>query len=97
MLADKDIDAVWRALRRVAARVVIVPPKSARAFPARDLARQLCDRDATLACEVADDFPSALRLAAHHNDPILVTGSLFLVGEALAHLQGGARFEASAQ
>jgi dihydrofolate synthase/folylpolyglutamate synthase len=97
MLADKDIDAVWRALRRVAARVVIVAPKSARAFPARDLARQLCDRDATLACEVADDFPSALRLAAHHNDPILVTGSLFLVGEALAHLQGGARFEASAQ
>jgi folylpolyglutamate synthase/dihydropteroate synthase len=48
-------------------------------------------------CEVALDLGEALASAARNDLPILVTGSLFLVGEALAHLRGENEFEPSAQ
>ena len=39
-----------------------------------------------LAHETQPDFPSALNAALQHSERVLVAGSLFLVGEALAHL-----------
>jgi hypothetical protein len=46
---------------------------------------------------VAGEIGSALRAAEQYDDPILITGSLFLVGEALAYFEGGGSFEPSTQ
>jgi dihydrofolate synthase/folylpolyglutamate synthase len=43
------------------------------------------------------DLPAALRIAESMGRRVLITGSLFLVGEALAHFQMGGAVEVSAQ
>ena len=89
MLRDKDIPAVGRALAPLAARFLTVPTRSPRAASPEEL------RDALVL--VVPDGPgvrSAARLvdaldaARQFPEPILVTGSFFLVGEALARLTG---------
>jgi dihydrofolate synthase/folylpolyglutamate synthase len=99
VLADKDVDGLWRALAPVASHVFVVAPKSARALAPHDLARHLQTHPSAIPipCDVAEDFAAALAGALLKEAPILVTGSLFLVGEALAHLRGEAAFESSAQ
>ncbi len=85
IMADKDIRAVCRPLLDIAARVICVPVRNPRALPAAALAEVV--RDLTEApCSIADDICSGLPEAARHPERTLVAGSLFLVGEALAHL-----------
>jgi dihydrofolate synthase/folylpolyglutamate synthase len=97
VLADKDVDGVWRALAPIAGHVYAVAPKSARALAADVVAPRLQAETPAIPCEVALDLGEAVASAARNDLPILVTGSLFLVGEALAHLRGENEFEPSAQ
>ena len=83
-LREKDLRQMLCVLSKIAKRFYIVPVQSGRAAAT--------DEIQTL---VPEDVPSsrfssvahALELAQETNETILVTGSLFLVGEALALLQ----------
>ena len=79
ILADKDVDAMLRILRRVGARFVATRSSSPRALPADDLAevaRRHFDQ-----VEVVDDPVAAVARAHELGEPVLVTGSLYLLGD----------------
>jgi dihydrofolate synthase / folylpolyglutamate synthase len=79
ILADKDVDAMLRILRRVGARFVATRSSSPRALPAHDLAevaRRHFER-----VEVVDDPVAAVARAHELGEPVLVTGSLYLLGD----------------
>ena len=86
IMADKDVDGVIRALSRAtllrAARVICTAPAGGRALPAEDLAarwRVLAGR----AAEAVAEPPAALDAAlSSGSGPVIVAGSLYLVGAA---------------
>jgi len=77
-LRDKDAPAMVRALAPVAARVVAVGLPTPRARPAADLAALWSRR---VPAETASGFADAWMRV--RNGPVLVTGSLYLAGDAL--------------
>jgi dihydrofolate synthase/folylpolyglutamate synthase len=82
ILSDKDADAMLAGLAQVGSRFVACRSSNARALPAGELARRArawFDR-----VESRDDPLDALRLAHELGEPVLVTGSLYL----LADLEG---------
>ena len=79
VLADKDADGILRELRRVGTRLVATAPASARALPAADLA-ELARRYFDVV-EVVDDPAGAVARAHELGEPVLVTGSLYLLGD----------------
>ena len=89
MMRDKDIAAVCRALAPLAARAVAVPVRNPRAVPPGEIRDALAlvapGVETHLAVSLADAFDYARSYPA---EVILVTGSFFLVGEALALLTG---------
>ena len=79
ILADKDADGLLRELSRVGSRLVATTSSSVRALPADDLAavaRRHFDH-----VESVDDPASALARAHELGEPVLVTGSLYLLGD----------------
>lgn len=83
LLADKDSAGIIRELATIGREFVTVPVRSQRGVDPEGLANQV--REAGVDCvTAADSLQSALEQCS---TPILVTGSLFLVGEALAILQ----------
>lgn len=94
-LADKDIVGIAQTLAPLAEEIFCVRVKNPRAADPAALVRALHRRVAlTRDQNVTDagDFPTAWELAktaaAKRADPlVVVTGSLFLCGEALAHLK----------
>ena len=79
ILADKDVDAMLATLRRAGRRFVATRSSSARALPAADLAdlaRAHFDH-----VEVVDDPVAAVARAHELGEPVLVTGSLYLLGD----------------
>jgi dihydrofolate synthase/folylpolyglutamate synthase len=79
ILADKDADAMLRILRRSGTRFVATTSSSARALPAADLA-ELARAHFDHVEAVAD--PRAAVARAHElGEPVLVTGSLYLLGD----------------
>jgi dihydrofolate synthase / folylpolyglutamate synthase len=82
-MRDKDLRGMISTLATLAARFLIVPIRSRRtASPAHIEAIVPKHLSATQCASVNQ----ALGIARRFNDPILVTGSLFLVGELLAIL-----------
>ncbi|HJS49753.1 MAG TPA: Mur ligase family protein [Gaiellaceae bacterium] len=79
ILADKDADAMLRELRRVGPRLVATRSSSERALPADQLAA-LAQRHFEYV-EVVDDPLEALTRAHEHGGTVLVTGSLYLLGD----------------
>ena len=82
--ANKDLDGVAQALRPLAASVIATQARHPRALPAGVLAARLaawCPAVET-AATVEEAVARATRRAAP-DDVVLVTGSLFLVGELL--------------
>jgi dihydrofolate synthase/folylpolyglutamate synthase len=81
-MVDKEIEEIGRLLLPSVARVRFTAPASERACPPEELARRL----AGLAPEsaTAPSVESALdaELASARSEPIIVAGSLYLVGEA---------------
>ena len=82
-LFDKDLQGMILALSPLAARFLIVPIRSQRAAPPADIERYVPKYLSATLCASAGQ---ALDLARRFNERVLVTGSLFLVGEALSIL-----------
>ena len=98
VLADKDLRAICAALLPLAARVIAVPVRSPRSCPAEDVRAAVCELLPEMPCAACENLETALGDAAAHSERALICGSLFLVGEALAHLDAqGAWPEVSAQ
>jgi len=91
---SKDVRGVLEILAPMACRIIFCRMNSPRALAPETLAAALPDDSPPH--DLAEDLPGALKLCETTSDPVLITGSLFLVGEALALLQGKA-FQASAQ
>ncbi len=79
ILADKDVDAMLGILRRAGSRLVATRSSSARALPAEELAARARGRFDHV--EAIDDPVQALARAHELGEPVLVTGSLYLVGD----------------
>jgi dihydrofolate synthase / folylpolyglutamate synthase len=83
-LRDKDLQGMVSTLGTIAARFQTVPIQNQRAASTAEIQPFLPTYLSAGQCHSAAE---ALDLAYHFDDPILVTGSLFLVGESLAILQ----------
>jgi dihydrofolate synthase/folylpolyglutamate synthase len=77
-LADKDYPEILRHLEPLAARFLFVPVENLRSEAPSALVPQV-----SRPSQIHDSLETALRAALDLPDPILVTGSLFLAGEAL--------------
>jgi len=84
ILGDKDVDAVLATLRRAGPRFVATSSSSPRALPAPELGRRA--RAYFEHVEVVDDPVAAVARAHELGEPVLVTGSLYLLGD-LAHAE----------
>lgn len=79
ILVDKDADAMLRELRRIGSRLVATSSSSARALPADELARRA---GSLFPCvEAVPDPVEALARGHELGEPVLVTGSLYLLGD----------------
>jgi len=84
-LADKNWLDICRTLAPLAARIFTVPVASARTADARELAAAFHSANPAAEVMVAANFSEALN--ASKDEPfVVVTGSLYLVGEALERL-----------
>ena len=97
VLQDKNLRGICETLLPIAARVIAVPVQNPRSSSAQELCEIIRGVAPDFACTAAPDVRSALENANEFRDPILVAGSLFLVGETLAHLQNEVTGEVSAQ
>jgi dihydrofolate synthase/folylpolyglutamate synthase len=79
VLSDKDVDGVLAELGRLAPAFVATSSPNPRALPAADLAERARGRFAHV--EAHDDPREALRRAHELGEPVLVTGSLYLLAE----------------
>jgi dihydrofolate synthase / folylpolyglutamate synthase len=79
ILADKDAEAMLRGLARVGTRLVATRSSSARALPPEDVARLA--RTHFEHVEAIDDPVRAVARAHELGEPVLVTGSLYLLGD----------------
>ena len=89
-LADKDIRGILQALAPATGRLVVTTNRSPRAAPAERLRKEA--EAVGLVAEVAPDVPTAVRQAvddAGEGEAVVVTGSLYTVGEARDLLLGG--------
>ncbi len=95
--SDKDATGMLRLLRPLAVRLVLCPPDSPRAAdgPALREAAAAADYPDGLITECAT-LAQAWSVASSHPERILIAGSIFLVGQATALLEGRA-VRASAQ
>ena len=100
VLRDKDVLEICKALAPLAASVVVSPVHSVRSMDPEALAGIVREAMPTVSCRVAATVKSALAVAEEmalgQGTRVLATGSLFLVGEAKAALNGGTS-EISAQ
>jgi dihydrofolate synthase/folylpolyglutamate synthase len=79
ILSDKDVDAMLAGLAEVGSRFVACRSSNARALPADELAGRA--RPWFERVEACDDPSAALELAHELGEPVLVTGSLYLLAD----------------
>ena len=79
ILADKDVEAMLAALATVGRRFVACRSSNPRSLPAEELAERARGRFEVV--EARDDPRDALELAHALGEPILVTGSLYLLAD----------------
>ena len=83
IVRDKDANAICRELAAIAGEFVIVPVRNARGTPPEDLQRIA---SAWAPARVSPSLAQAIATSATES-PTLITGSLFLIGEALVALR----------
>jgi dihydrofolate synthase/folylpolyglutamate synthase len=88
VMRDKDLAAIARQLAPNAAQVIAVAARTERSLPASSVARVVERSGIPVAAapSVAAGVRRALKLA--NRRPVVITGSHFVVGEALAMLEG---------
>ena len=82
ILSDKNADEMLRELRRAGSRLVATSSSSPRALPAAEVAELACTLFDHV--ESLDDPADALARAHELGEPVLVTGSLYLLGDIAA-------------
>jgi dihydrofolate synthase / folylpolyglutamate synthase len=95
VMKGKDAATILALLHGIADEIWLVPVRSERSCPLDELA-DLAARTGFRTIHRAEVGP-ALAAARSSDEPVLVTGSLFLAAEVLALLQGRAAPESSAQ
>lgn len=90
---SKDVIGILAELCGLTERILFCKVGTARGLPTDELVKCLPDGERA---ECFVNFSEAMKVARTHGGPILVAGSLFLVGEARAALLGG-EFLASVQ
>jgi dihydrofolate synthase/folylpolyglutamate synthase len=93
-VAAKDVSGILGLLGPLAEHIHICPVDTPRAVPPEELAAALSEGAPPHTCHGSLD--EALQAALQGGGPLLIAGSLFLVGEAKAALQGGS-FQSSTQ
>ena len=98
-VSSKNTAAVLSKLAGIAEAFVFVPVRSQRGLPLEELeAIWLGLEESTISFRSVENLPDALNeLRDQESGNVLVTGSMFLVGEALATLEVAAPFEISEQ
>lgn len=84
--ADKDVEAFVRAIAPVAARFIATRSCSERSLPPETLREIIQAAIPESPCLSAPTLPEAFEVARANPDPTLLTGSLFLIGDACRHL-----------
>ncbi len=89
VMRDKNVNAMSRELLKVADRIILVEPRTHRARSAEELVSffRQGKNQPIVAGTVANGIDLA-KTAGGKEGKILITGSHFVVAEALAHLQG---------
>ena len=83
-LREKDLRKMLSTLSKIATRFFIVPVQSRRAAAPAEIQSLV---PANVPSSTCTSVAQALQCAQQFDEMILVTGSLFLIGEAIAHLQ----------
>ncbi len=87
VLRDKEVAQVCQTLAPMAAKIFCVPVQNERSSDPSELARFCRNANPQAEVEVHADLPSAFAKArGGETGVVVITGSLFLVGEALARL-----------
>jgi dihydrofolate synthase/folylpolyglutamate synthase len=90
--------AICRALMSIALAFIVTQVRSQRSSAPEELQAIIRELDATIPCSIATDLPHAIEIARPDANRVLITGSLFLVGEALAFFdEPGSKPEISEQ
>lgn len=85
VMRDKAIADMLRAVAGVATRFVFTEPRNPRACPARELAMLAEQAGLDRRIDVDESVPSAIDRALAGAPLAVVAGSLYLIGEVLAH------------
>ena len=89
-MADKDAASMLRILLPHATRLIATRPRTPRARPAEQLA-DVARSVGNVEVEVVEPAIEALRHAQQFGSPVLVAGSIFLIGDLMADLGESAR------
>lgn len=93
-VAAKDIAGILEHLAPLAGKILLCPVDTPRAVPAEELAAHLPPGSPPHAC--FSGFKQAFAALGDDERPVLIAGSLFLVGEARAYFTEG-KFQPSTQ
>lgn len=88
ILADKSLPEICAALAPIMGSVLLPYIRSDRAADPVELEAIVRRELPDVLAKIAPSFAEAWREAQHSETPILITGSLHFVGEALAYLRG---------
>jgi dihydrofolate synthase/folylpolyglutamate synthase len=97
IMRDKDVRGICAALAPLARRFIAVRVRNTRSAAAAEVLATILELEPSSESLSAETFEDALDMAEDFPERILITGSLFLVGGALALLQGERELEASLQ
>ncbi|MDR3401348.1 MAG: bifunctional folylpolyglutamate synthase/dihydrofolate synthase [Chthoniobacter sp.] len=97
ILRDKDVHGICEALMPIAGRIMTVPVQNPRSSTPHEIAKAIGKIAPRHECIAVRDLPAAIRFAKDDARRTLITGSLFLAGEALALFEAQPAPERSAQ
>jgi len=86
ILNDKDLAGIGAALGPIAARVYACRPKTHRAYDAEEVATAFRPYADSVAIPSVRDAIDAALAGSRPDDIVLITGSIYMAGEALDHL-----------
>jgi dihydrofolate synthase/folylpolyglutamate synthase len=87
ILRDKDVRGVCEALLPIAGRILTVPVPNPRTSTPQEICKAIGQIAPKQECIAVRDLPAAIRIAQSMERRALITGSLFLAGEALAYFE----------